>query len=362
MGNVLVTGASGFIGGHLAEALLHRGNHVRCLLRRSSQLDGLQSSDVEIVYGDLTDDAAVASAVQGMDVVFHIAGLTRTFRKSQFWEVNERGTANVALACAKQQTPPVHVYVSSIAASGPAAKGQRRTEADPAAPVSNYGRSKLAGERAAAAYAATVPTTIVRPGIVFGPRNLECFPIFQTIEKSGIHPVPGFRSPPLSYIQVHDLIDLLLRAAKDGARLPPSESNKPGHGYYYATTDEHPSYAEFGRMIARELGRRWTFVIPIAMPTLYTVASFNELIARFRGKPNHFNIDKMREANVRSWACAPTQAQSELDFQPIATLQEHLAATVAWYREHGWLSPAKGRDRAEIRSRSPLRTFINSRT
>src|SRR5688572_12537625 len=123
MAKVLVTGASGFIGGHLAEELLCRGEQVRCLVRRTSQLDSLPSADVEFAFGDVTDADSVAAAVKGVDVVYHVAGLTRTFRKPQFWQVNELGTANVARACARQETPPVHVFVSSIAASGPFPKG-----------------------------------------------------------------------------------------------------------------------------------------------------------------------------------------------------------------------------------------------
>jgi nucleoside-diphosphate-sugar epimerase len=342
MSKVLVTGASGFIGGHLAELLVRQGDRVRCLVRRSSQIEGLRDLDLELVYGDVTDAEAIAAAVRDVDVVYHVAGLTRAFRKEQFRKINEEGTANVAVACARQETPPVHIYVSSIAASGPIAKGQRRTEADPAAPVSNYGRSKLAGELAAVAHAAAVPTSIVRPGIVFGPRNLECFPIFKTIDRLGVHPVPGFRAPPLSYIQIDDLLNLLQRVAKSGARLPPTANQKPGHGYYYATTDEHPTYADFGRMVAHALGRTKTFVFPIAMPTLYVAATVNEAIARIRRRTDPFNLDKMREANVWSWACAPTRAQTELGFQPSATLDEHLAATVAWYRQHGWLRNRNG--------------------
>src|SRR5688500_834283 len=108
MANVLVTGASGFIGSHLAESLVHQGDRVRCLVRRSSPITRLQAIDVELVFGDVTDYAALQRGVQGMDVVYHVAGLTRAIRKSDLWEVNERGTANVAMACAQQETPPIH--------------------------------------------------------------------------------------------------------------------------------------------------------------------------------------------------------------------------------------------------------------
>lgn len=338
MARVLVTGASGFIGGHLAAALARRGDHVRCLVRASSDVSDLRNVGVEFVIGDVRDAAAVESAVRDTDVVYHAAGLTRALRKSDLWDVNERGTALVAAACARQPTPPVHVYISSIAAGGPTQLGKLRVESDDSTPVSNYGHSKLAGERVATARAGEVPTTIVRPGIVLGPKNRECLPIFETIDRSGIHPVAGFRSPPLSYIHVDQLVDLLQAAARHGARIPsPTAPHEPGKGYYHASLDEFPNYAEFGRLIARALGRSHTFVFPIAMPIPYLAAAVNELISRWRGRPDPFNIDKIREANGRSWACSSSLAQRDLGFRPTGTLADQLHSIVQWYRDNGWL-------------------------
>jgi nucleoside-diphosphate-sugar epimerase len=143
----------------------------------------------------------------------------------------------------------------------------------------------------------------------------------------------------LSYIHVNQLVDLLVRAARSGSRLPDpaADTAEARQGCYYASLDEFPSYAEFGRMIARALGRKQAFVFPIAMPIPFIAAGVNELIARWRGKADPFNIDKIREANVGSWACSSSLAQRELGFRPSGTLAEHLHAIVEWYREHGWL-------------------------
>src|SRR5581483_5661701 len=120
------------------------------------------------------------------------------FRRGDFFEVNERGTRFVAEACAAQTFPPRLVLVSSVAAAGPAPRGQVRTEADPPAPVSHYGRSKLAGERAAAKFAASVPITIVRPGVVFGPRDTGFVQVLRSLRKFRCHLSPGFFPPALS--------------------------------------------------------------------------------------------------------------------------------------------------------------------
>ena len=121
---------------------------------------------------DLSDIEGLKKAVAGVDVVYHLAARTTALRARDLMRVNAIGTANLTRACAAQSSPPVMIHVSSVAAAGPSRRGQCRSESDPPAPVSNYGRSKRAGELCNAQWAHAVPTTIIRPGIIFGPRKL----------------------------------------------------------------------------------------------------------------------------------------------------------------------------------------------
>jgi nucleoside-diphosphate-sugar epimerase len=339
METVLVTGASGFVGRQLVGALVSRRRHVRCLVRSTSSVRFLRRTGSELVCGDITRPDSLAPALRGADLVFHAAGLTHALTARQFMHVNASGTWDVAQACAAQSDPPVLVVVSSLAAAGPARSGRTRTEADPPSPVSHYGRSKRAGELAAEAWADKVPVTIVRPGIVFGPRNRELLPMFRSIAHLGIHPIPTFHPPPLSLIHVEDLVELLLRAAERGKRITGRGDNdlpRPP-GYYFAADDEHPNYTQLGRMVARIFGRRHLFLWHLAEPLPWLVAGVTELVARFSNQTSLVNIDKMREATAASWASSSQAAREDLGFSPPQTLEERLRETAQWYQQHRWM-------------------------
>jgi nucleoside-diphosphate-sugar epimerase len=354
MSFVFVTGASGFIGSHLVQALRARGERVCCLVRRNS--DHLREAGAELVYGGLDQSDLLEAEMRGATSVFHLAAMTAALRYEDMLKVNRDGSKEVAQACARQQTPPRLILVSSIAAAGPARRGQIRMESDSPQPISNYGRSKLAGEQEALAFADRVPTTILRPGIVFGPRNKSLLPIFKTIKYLNLHVVPGFRPPPLSYIHVSDCVELLLRAREHGATVLP-ESNgrevydcgqkghsnhngdphRQGQGYYFAVAPEYPSYAAFGKMAGPLMHRHSVCVVNCPRPIPWIIGGISQAIAAIRRKPDELNLDKIQEALAPSWACSADAIKRDLSFAPSKPLQERLAETVSWYQREHWL-------------------------
>ncbi len=337
MAAVLITGANGFIGTHLAEMLARRGDEVTCLVRTTSRTERLDRLAVEKVHGDVTDVASVRGPMAGKQFVYHLAGCIRTLRTRQFYAVNEGGWSNVARLCAEQDRPPVLVLVSSLAAAGPSDDGQPIREDHPPAPVSHYGRSKLAAEQAVAAYADRVPITIVRPGGVFGEADRGCLEIFRMIARFGLHLAP--RTLGVSMIHVADLARLIVLAAARGQRIasPDATGADPSQGCYFAACDEYPMYDDLGLMMGDALGRRRTRVIRVTARTTRLIAAVNELVGQVLRRPLVFNFDKAREATAGCWFCSPQKAMEDLGFSPAATLAERLHQTANWYRAEGWL-------------------------
>jgi dihydroflavonol-4-reductase len=335
---VLVTGASGFIGQHLVRRLLEVGDRVSCLVRATSRIDKLRSVGAQCVTGDVTDRASMgrALAVSQAGVVFHLAGLTKALRTDDFMRVNAEGVESVAAACAdRTDQPPVLVVVSSLAAAGPSAIGRPRVESDSPTPVSAYGRSKWAGEQAAAGYAKGVPISIVRPPIVFGPGDRGMLEMFRPIARWGIHAVPGLGERRLSLIHVADLVEGLLLVAEKGERLHPSGS--PGQGIYFMAADDDPTYAELGQAIATALGRKHATVVHLPGPMVHLVALCCDAVARIRQRPGWVNSDKTIEALAGSWTCSSAKMRTQLGWSPAAALAGRLRETAQWYRQAEWL-------------------------
>ncbi|RMG74930.1 MAG: NAD-dependent epimerase/dehydratase family protein [Nitrospirae bacterium] len=318
----LVTGATGFIGSHLTEALLKKGYSVRCLIRKTSDTKWIESQAVEIVYGDCIDFDSLKEAVSDCDYVFHLAGLTKACREEDYFCVNVKGTENIlkAVLSANRQLKRF-VLLSSQAASGPSYDGKPISEDTPPRPVSHYGRSKLEAEEVVKRECRDIPYTIIRPSAVYGPRDRDFYMFFKLI-KRGIFPYWGNARYSLVYID--DLINGIIQSAESERAI--------GETYFITDMNEHTN-EEIAFLIARTFNKKPTKVrIPWAMMPF--LASMGE---RFSKGRSIFNRDKVRELSYKCWLCDCSKAVRHLGYKPRVELREGIKWTADWYRINRWL-------------------------
>ena len=352
MQKVFVTCASGFVGLQLVTRLRREGVSVRCLVRKNSRRAALEELGVEFIEGDVRDIDALRRGINGVDTVFHIAGVISANTLEAFLDVNRDGCRNIARAISEYGGPkPALVSVSSQAAAGAgkklpkaerAGRGKYRslTEEDEPIPFSPYGKSKLAGEKELRSFAGVFPITILRPAIVFGEGDVATLPLFRIAKCSPCFWVPGYAERPFSYVYVQDLVTLLIKAAESGERLPadpdPNDPEERGRGIYFVSYPENYKFAVFGKMLGRAVGRKLMPVLRCPPLVLLGYAAIAEIFKR-RGRHVPLDLDKAREALGGPWICCSGKAQKLLGFRPVADLQEEVNRTARWYADRGLL-------------------------
>src|SRR3990172_11801476 len=338
---ILVTGGNGFIGSHVVERLMAQGHELRLFLRTTSKtefLDGLSGpstglrtgpstelrTSFERVNGDLRDEASLARGVAGMDAVVHLGGVTAARTEAEYLAVNGGGTASLAQAALTAGVRRF-VYVSSLAAGGPSPDGRPLAPGD-GAPISAYGRSKAAGERAVLSHQDGMSVAVIRPPAVYGPRDRAFLPLYR-IAKLGVFPLLGDGRNRASLVHVSD-------AAAAIAGVVAAEG--PSGGVYTICDGEPYTWRQIVDAYAAATGRR-PRLIPTP-PFLYVAAGWlggpgSKLIRR----PLPLSPDQIDQMRQRYWVCDNEAIERDLGWRPTLSIAEGMAQTLAWYREHGWL-------------------------
>lgn len=329
-GVAVVTGASGFVGSHLVESLVRLGVPVRAVLRATSDARWLPGN-VERATGTLDDDTSLRAAVRNASIIFHLAAVTSSARKRDYTRANVDGTRRLLDAVQREAPSARVVLCSSLAAVGPARGGHALTEDDEPLPVSPYGRSKLAAERAADDYvrAHELDVVIVRPTAVYGPRDRDILEAFRLVQRGlAIRIAPA--NQRLTMIHVRDLATALILAARMGTR----ESGRARR--YHASDGTTYSWYAVIEAIGDALGRR-PRTISLPRPIAVTAASLQMGVSLVTRRKPLLTRGRIAELAASDWSCDISRARSELGFAPAVRLADGMRETGAWYRAQGWL-------------------------
>ena len=291
MKTIAVTGGTGFVGRALCKALLARGCAVRVITRRkpAAVLEGAAYAEA-----DFLDKASLRRALDGADAAVHLAAALFCRSREQFMRANAEGTANLVAAAGQVPTLRKLVYISSLAAGGPSSADRPRSEAEPEAPVSYYGQSKLAGEKAARAFA-NGPAVILRPPIVYGKKDSGLSKIAEWVRK-GVMVNAGSAGGRFSFIYVDDLV---------GAIVDALETPKFDGGTFYVCEGRSYEWREFIRLLAAGMGVKMPVMLSLPPAAVCAVGWLYETVSALAGAEPVMNRDKAREASAPNWTATP---------------------------------------------------------
>lgn len=324
---ILVTGASGFLGSHVAETLAKAGHEVTTLVRSTSSRSFLAFPHEEAI-GDVTQPETLPNAVAGADVVVHAAGLVKARSEAEFAAVNARGTANL-ISAIESHAPGLKrfIYISSLAAHGPSDDGHPRPPSASPMPITAYGRTKLAGEEITRASSLAARSVIFRPPVIYGPRDPALVPFFR-LTRMRLAPLLMGGSNRISIVYVEDAASAIALAATAEA---------PVTGKIYCPEDGAPhTWRDLLAAVEQAAGRsalrihtpRWAFS---------AAAAVTEAWGLLLRRPVSLTREKLQEMVQPHWVCSSEELRRDLGWEPRVDIWEGARRTYRWYRAHGWI-------------------------
>jgi len=327
---VLVTGATGFLGGHMAEGLIEEGHQVVAMVRASSETSRLEGLGVELREAQLDDPSSLREAVRGVDAVIHLAAYyTFSGKWESYRRVNIDGTENLIKAALAEGVDRF-IYCSSTEAMGPVEAIPADESSDPR-PAYDYGRSKLMAEELVRRFEnAGLRYTILRPSGIYGPRNVNDVSFwFITSFANSIASrfMIGNGESHVQFVHVKDVVQAHLLALNDPRSIGET---------YIVSEDRSYSYKEVYAMLADILGKpmpKLRLNPFLAKAMIAPVQAANAMLRRDNFMWRLSTVDAV--SSDRSYSV--DKIATELGYSPAYRLEEGLRETVEWYQANGYI-------------------------
>ncbi len=334
MPNVLITGASGFIGSHLVEEGLKRDYTVYAGIRSTSSKEYLKDPRIHFLEIDFTSrnmimETLESCRVQGLlfQYVIHNAGVTKAAKKEDYFRVNSQNTQNFIQALAEaRMVPEKFIYMSSIAAYGPGDPATLRPVmlSDTPNPIELYGKSKLEAEKYIRSLD-SFPWLIIRPTGVYGPREKDYYIYFKTMSR-GLETYIGSKQQILTFIYVKDLARLIFDALK---------SNIVRKSYFISDGKEYDTRTFAA--ITKKILKNKTVKIRVPLSIVKQLSSGLEKLYGLWGSIPTLNTDKYNVLSSTNWRCETAPLQTDFGFSAEYDLERGIEETVDWYKTQHWL-------------------------
>ncbi len=313
---IFLTGATGFIGKNLLP--FFKGHELFCLVRSREKFESIKGDNIFPVYGDIRDELPDLPEV---DVIIHNAGVVRCPPK-KYYEVNSEGTAALLHKAQKIKTLKKFIFISSQAASGPAALERPAQERDEPHPVSDYGKSKVLAEKYVRQ--SHLPYIILRPAAVYGPGDRDLYVTFKMV-KQGLAFLPAGKKY-VNFINVKDVCAGIEKAVFSSCV----------NETFFLAHPEIETQGNFVRIIAVCAGKKCR-IVRVPFLFLRLAGAFFAASGFLTGKTALLNPQKVKEITAEHWVVDPQRMFKGLGFHPRYDLKTGAALTLKWYEEHGWL-------------------------
>lgn len=329
--NILITGASGFIGSFLVEEALNRCYQTFAGIRSGSSKKYLQDQSIHFLTLDFSNsnllDIALADYAKQygrFDYIIHTAGLTKTIHKPEFDYVNFEHTQRLVHALQRNNLiPDKFVYISSLASFGPGNGAEPITASMIRRPLTEYGKSKLKTEQFLRDNP-RFPFLIINPTAVYGPRDKDFFFLLKTIENH-LELYIGSNEQLLSFVHVQDLVTAIFLGMES-----------PLCNQSLLVSDMHTYTSKKVNQLIKERLNKKTISLTIPPKVATAFALVSELIGNIRGKTPIVNRERLKEFKAKNWSVDCSEL-AKLGFEPKFNLEDGLSHSINWYKEQGWI-------------------------